>query len=53
MKEQQSEAIVFGDWILENAYQSYLDDELMWEFDDVLYTTRDLYIEFINQQLKK
>jgi len=50
MKEERSEAVIFAEWILENAYQTMLEDELMWEFDDVLYSTRDLYIEFINDQ---
>lgn len=53
MKNETTEALLFAEWILENAYQSYDNDVMMWDYDDVLYTTRDLYIEFINEQRKK
>lgn len=53
MKKETSEAILFAEWILEEAVPSFDGDEMCWEYYDVLYSTRDLYIEFINEQRKK
>ena len=50
MKEERSEAVIFAEWILENAYQTMLEDEIAWDYNDVAYSSRDLYIEFINDQ---
>lgn len=53
MKEEQSEAILFADWLLENAVQSYDGEDMCWEYEDVLYTTKQMYIEFINFNFSK
>lgn len=53
MKEEQSEAILFGEWLLNEAVPSYDGDTMCWEYDNELFSTRQIYILFINQQIKK